>query len=70
MALAALVMGEVIWLVTGAIGSNSGAGAAWRIIIGGLTGMAIYFGLLLALGSPELAAVRDRLPGSRRSSSQ
>jgi putative peptidoglycan lipid II flippase len=70
MLLAAVVMGEVVWLVTRAIGSNSGTGAASRVVVGGLLGIAIYLGLLIALRVPELAAVRERVPGLRRSPSQ
>ncbi|HEX4983721.1 MAG TPA: lipid II flippase MurJ, partial [Ilumatobacteraceae bacterium] len=70
MILAAAVMGEVVWLVARAIGSNSGTGAATRLVVGGLSGIAVYVGLLAALGTPELIAARDRLPGSRRSASQ
>jgi hypothetical protein len=70
MLLAAAVMGEVVWLVARAVGTNSGAGAASRLVVGGLSGIAVYVGLLVALGAPELAAARDRLPGSRQSPSQ
>ena len=70
MLLAAAVMGEVVWLVAGAIGSNSGTGAASRLVVGGLCGIAVYVGLLVALGTPELAAARDRLPGFRRGARQ
>ena len=70
MLLAAALMGEVVWLVAGAVGSNSGAGAASRLVVGGLSGMAVYVGLLAVLGAPELAAARDRLPGLRRSPRQ
>ncbi|HWM18995.1 MAG TPA: murein biosynthesis integral membrane protein MurJ [Ilumatobacteraceae bacterium] len=70
MLLAAALMGEVVWLVSGAVGSNSGVGAASRLVVGGLSGMAVYVGLLAVLGAPELAAARDRLPGLRRSPRQ
>jgi putative peptidoglycan lipid II flippase len=70
MLLAAGVMGEVVWLVAGAVGSNTGTGAAARLIVAGLSGMAVYVGLLAALGAPELAAIRDRLPGSGRGQGQ
>jgi putative peptidoglycan lipid II flippase len=70
MLLAAAVMGEVVWIVAGAIGSNSGTGAVSRLVVGGLSGIAVYVGLLAALGTPELVAIRDRLPGSRQSLSQ
>ena len=70
MLLAAAVMGEVVWLVARAIGSNSGTGAASRLVVAGLCGIAVYLGLLVALGAPELAAVRDRLPGFRRGARQ
>ena len=70
MLLAAALMGEVLWLVGQVIGSNSGAGAASRLAVAGLSGIAVYFGVLVVLGTPELAAVRDRLPGLRRSPRQ
>ena len=70
MLLAGAVMGEVVWLVAGAVGSNTGTGAASRLVVGGLCGMAVYVGLLAALGTPELAAVRERLARSRPSRSQ
>jgi hypothetical protein len=63
-------MGEVVWLVAGAIGSNSGTGAVSRLVVGGLSGIAVYVGVLAALGTPELVAIRDRLPRSRQSLSQ
>ncbi len=66
MLLAAVLMAEVVWLVAQVIGSNSGAGAASRLVVAGLCGIAVYLGLLVVLGTPELAAVRDRLPGFRR----
>jgi len=70
MLLAAAVMGEVVWLVAGAIGSNSGTGAVSRLVVGGLSGIAVYVGVLAALRTPELVAIRDRLPRSRQSLSQ
>ena len=70
MVLAAVLMGEVVWLVARAIGSNSGTGAASRLVVAGVCGIAVYLGLLIVLGTPELTAVRDRLPGLRRSPSQ
>ncbi len=66
MLIAAAVMGEAVWLVARAIGSNSGTGAASRLVVAGLCGIAVYVGVLAALGTPELAAARDRLPGFRR----
>ena len=70
MLLAAVLMAEVVWLVAQVIGSNSGVGAASRLVVAGLCGIAVYLGLLVVLGTPELAAVRDRLPGLRRSARQ
>ena len=70
MLLAAAVMGEVVWLVTEPIGGNSGLGAAARLAVGGMCGIVVYVGMLALLGAPELAAVRDRLPGLGKGPSQ
>lgn len=64
-ALAAVVMAEVVWLVTRPIGSDTGAGAVARLIVGAIAGLAVYVGLLTALGSPELTALRARLSPRR-----
>ena len=61
MGLAALVMAEVVWLVAGSVGANSGSGALVRVVVSTIVGAATYVGVLLALGSPELKEVRSHL---------
>ncbi len=63
--LAAVVMAEVVWFVTQPIGSNAGAGALARVVVGSVVGAAVYVGLLAALRSPELATLRDRVASRR-----
>lgn len=64
--LGAVVMAEVTHLVAGWVGSDRGWGALARSVTAGAAGLAAYAAALLVLRSPELAAVRDRLPGGRR----
>jgi putative peptidoglycan lipid II flippase len=59
--LAATVMAEVIWFATHRIGSNVGAGAVARILVGIVVGVVVYAGLIAALGYAELARVRELL---------
>jgi putative peptidoglycan lipid II flippase len=61
MGLAALVMAEVVWVVAGLVGANSGSGALLRVVVSTIVGAATYVGVLLALGSPELDEVRSHL---------
>jgi putative peptidoglycan lipid II flippase len=61
MGLAALVMAEVVWLVAGSVGANSGSGAVLRVVVSTVVGAAVYVGMLLALGSPELEDLRSRM---------
>lgn len=65
MALAALLMAEVIWLVTRNIGGTTGGEALVRLMVGGTVGLVTYLGILLALGAPEVHQLR-RLPGRLR----
>lgn len=62
MAFAGLLSAEAIWFATRAIGTNTGSTAAARIVIGAVVGIAVYVGVLAAVGSPELESVRRRLP--------
>ncbi len=61
MLLAALLMAEAVWLVTQLVGANSGGDAVIRLAVGAVVGVVVYLGVLLALGVPELDAVRHRL---------
>jgi putative peptidoglycan lipid II flippase len=66
MLLAAVLMAEIVWIVTRHVGSDSGWGAVTRLVVGGLLGLGVYGGLLLALRAPELDQLRSRL--ARRAS--
>jgi putative peptidoglycan lipid II flippase len=61
MVLAAVVMAEVVWLVTQQVGGNTGAEAMVRLLVGGTVGIIAYGGVLWILRVPELDAVRRRL---------
>jgi putative peptidoglycan lipid II flippase len=61
MLIAAALMAEVVWLVTQQVGGNVGIDALVRVVVGALIGLAVYLGLLYAMGAPELDAVRHRL---------
>ena len=58
MLLAPLLMAEAVWLVTRQLGGNSGLAAAGRVAAGTVVGIAVYFGVLALLRSPEIAAAR------------
>jgi len=58
---------EVMWLVAEQVGGNQGRDALARMLVGGTAGVVTYVGVLVALGAPEVRAVRDRLPMGRRS---
>jgi putative peptidoglycan lipid II flippase len=66
MLLAALLMAELVWVVSRAVGDNSGAGAAARVVIGSVVGIAVYLGVLTLLRSPELASARRQIGPSLR----
>jgi putative peptidoglycan lipid II flippase len=61
MLIAAALMAEVVWLVSRQIGGNVGIDALLRVVLGALIGLAVYLGVLYAMGAPELDAVRHRL---------
>jgi putative peptidoglycan lipid II flippase len=61
MLLAAVLMAEVVWIVTRHVGGDTGWGAVARLAVGGVLGIAVYGGLLLALRAPELDQLRSRL---------
>jgi putative peptidoglycan lipid II flippase len=62
MLIAAVLMGEAVWLVTHQIGGNVGTDAALRVVVGTLVGLLVYLVVLVALRAPELDALRRRLP--------
>ncbi|MEM9748217.1 MAG: murein biosynthesis integral membrane protein MurJ [Actinomycetota bacterium] len=64
MIVAAAIMGEVVWLVARSVGGNVGLDAVVRLVAGSVVGVVVYGALLVAMGAPELDAVRRRL--SRR----
>jgi putative peptidoglycan lipid II flippase len=61
MLLAAVVMGEIVWLATRPIGSDHGAAAIARVVTGAVVGVATYVGVLVVLGAPELSSVMARV---------
>ncbi len=61
MLLAAVLMAEVVWIVTRHVGGDTGWGAIARLLVGGVLGLGLYAGLLLALRAPELDQLRARL---------
>lgn len=61
MALASVVMMEVMWVVARVIGGNSGVDALVRIVVAGAAGLTVYVALLTVLGVHELTLLRDRI---------
>jgi putative peptidoglycan lipid II flippase len=61
MLLAAVLMAEAIWLATHRIGSDAGAAAVAQLAVGGVVGLVVYLGVLLALRAPELGWLQRRL---------
>jgi putative peptidoglycan lipid II flippase len=61
MLLASVLMAEAVWLVTQQVGGNAGVDAVARLVVGTIVGSAVYLGVLVLLGAPELDAVRRRL---------
>lgn len=60
MLLAAVLMAEAMWFVT-RDSSDTGWGGLAQIIVGGIAGLVVYVGVLLALRAHELDALRSRL---------
>ena len=58
--LAAVVMAEAVWAVTQLMGDNAGAGAALRVVVGGVVGVGVYLSVLLILQAPEIEELRTR----------
>jgi putative peptidoglycan lipid II flippase len=67
-ALAAVVTGEVTWLVSRTVGSDTGSGALLRVVVGLLAGGVTYVGLLAYLRVPEAGELQRRV-GARPASS-
>jgi putative peptidoglycan lipid II flippase len=65
MLLATALMGEAMWIVADAVGGNTGLDAIARILVAGVAGVAVYAAVLVALGAPELDALRRRLAPTR-----
>ncbi len=65
MIVAGAAMGEAVWFITRNVGGNVGLDALLRLIVGATVGVTIYFGLLAAMGAPELESLRRRLPGAQ-----
>ncbi|NNE11493.1 MAG: oligosaccharide flippase family protein, partial [Ilumatobacter sp.] len=61
MLLAAVLMGEAIWLVTNGVSSDTGWDAVLQIVVGGVVGVAVYVAVLLALRAEELTPLRSRV---------
>ena len=61
MALASIVMAEVVWVVAGLVGANSGSGAIARVVVSTIVGAVTYVAMLLVLQSPELDEARSHL---------
>ena len=61
MTVAAALMGESVWFMTRHVGGNVGVEALLRLAVGATVGVIIYFGLLAAMGAPELEALKRRL---------
>jgi putative peptidoglycan lipid II flippase len=68
-AVAGALMGEAVWFVTRNIGGNVGVDALVRLLVGTFVGVVVYFGLLAAMGAPEIDSLLQRLPGRARAAS-
>ncbi len=60
-ALAAIVSGEVAWLVSQTVGGDSGSAALVRVAVGVVAGAAAYIGLLAFLRVPEAGELQRRV---------
>ena len=67
MVLAGAIAGEMTFLVASRSGDDAGWPALLRVVVGAVVGTIVYVGVLVALRAPELTALRQRLPGRRRS---
>lgn len=69
MLVAGVLAAETAWIVNRVIGGDTGTAAAIGVVVGGLAGLAVYAGVLLAMRSPELQAAQriiGRLTGRAR----
>lgn len=62
-ALAAVLMGEAVWFVTGRLGGDTGMDAIVQLVVGAAGGAIVYVVLLVVLRSPEVDVITKRLPG-------
>ncbi|MGE3688441.1 MAG: murein biosynthesis integral membrane protein MurJ [Acidimicrobiia bacterium] len=61
MLLASVVMAEIVWFVARLIEGDDGKAAIVKVAAGTVIGAAVYGGLLVLLGAPEVTALRERL---------
>ena len=59
MLVAAVLAAEAAWFVNRWIGGNTGAEAVVGVTVGGVIGLALYVGALVALQVPEIDAARS-----------
>ena len=57
--LAAVLMAEVVWIVTRLVGDDVGAGAWVRSLAGIIVGLAVYAGVLALQRDPDLRGMRQ-----------
>jgi putative peptidoglycan lipid II flippase len=67
-ALAAIVTGEVTWLVSQTVGGDTGTGALVRVMVGVVVGAITYVVLLAFLRVPEVGELQRRVRARRASS--
>jgi len=63
MAFAGVLAAETMWVVGRLVGGDAGIAALLQLIVAGTLGVLVYIGVLLALRSPEVSSLRQRLPG-------
>ena len=61
MLLAAVLMVEAIWFVTHGVHDDAGWAGLAQVVVGGVVGLVVYGAALVALGAPEVDAVRSLL---------
>jgi putative peptidoglycan lipid II flippase len=66
MGLAALLMAEIVWLVSRRIGGTTGTEALARLAVGAIVGVVAYVGILLLLRAPEVVHLRQLTVRLRR----
>lgn len=62
MLLASVLMAEAVWVVTRAVGADTGGAAFARLLVGIVTGIVVYGALLMLLRAPELDRLRRMNP--------